>query len=467
MVWSASDRGTIEVFAVGDYASVKPFKSVSRLNVDLKANGPVYAIARSERELWAASANSGRFDLETERGTLAVRFGLNQTGPAVAPIQVSGRVLVLSFMDPSTMGTALWAIDPETGSIAWRTILGARWMTAPRWTGEGDAARLVSLGLDGRPVEIGRKQIDAGDSIDLRIPRSGEFSFPAQRFTPLEVEGRSILVPEGETRSIWMLDKKEGKAEAWRKVDLPSSLAAPPLAWGGGLLVPATDARIYVIEPESSRSILEPFVPVFDRERTATWLEPAPADAGNVIIADSEGRVRRLARRGPRLVAEAEVTLDRKSASNPSATSQTVVMATDDRKVRALASRDLSPIGSWPVKGLVTRIARPVASHFFVTDSSGGVLALAADGRRKWSIELGAAIVGDPLVLGGSAWILTSDGVLHGRDLETGNPRSRTELHVMPSGGPLPSTTEDEMLIPVGRGTIQPLTIPKKAEGTP
>jgi len=467
MAWSASDRGTIEAFAVGDYAGVKPFKPVGRLDGDIKSNGPVYALARTERELWAASANSGRFDLETERGTLSIRYGFNQTGPAVGPIQVAGKLLVLSFQDPLTMGTSIKAVDPETGATPWRTVVGARWLTRPRWLGEGENARLTTMGLDGRAVEVSRKQIDEGQLIGLQIPRSGEFSFPLETYSALEVSGHSLLIPRGESRFIWLHEKKEGKAATWRKVDLPSPLAAPPIAWGGGLLVPAADSRIYVIDPNTSRSILEPFVPVFDRERSAPWLAPAMADAENLVVADEEGRVRRLVPRGLRMLAEAEVTLDRKLVANPVTSTQTVVVATADRKVRALAARDLSPIGTWPVSGLITRIAPPSGGHFFIADSSGGVLALAADGRKRWSIELGAGVVGDPLVVERSVWFLTSDGALHARELETGKSLSRIELHILPSDGPFPSTTGDEMIIPVGRGTLQTLAIPRKTEQSP
>ena len=37
----------------------------------------------------------------------------------------------MTFQDQETGGVALWGIDPETGAIAWKTIVGAPWPTMP------------------------------------------------------------------------------------------------------------------------------------------------------------------------------------------------------------------------------------------------------------------------------------------------------------------------------------------------
>jgi outer membrane protein assembly factor BamB len=467
IVWSASDRGVIEAFAAGDYGGVKPFKPVGRLDGDFPENGPVYAVARSDRELWVSSSHSGRYDLEAERGRLGVRFGLGRTGAAVGAIQPSGRLLVMSFRDPLTSGTAAWAVDPDTGATPWRTIVGAPWLTPPRRAGDGDDPILSTIGMNGRPVTIARSLLDSGGILGLPIPGSGEFSLPLERYTPLDVGGRTVLAPPVGSRFIWARRTREDGASSWRKVDLPSPIAATPLAWGGGLLVPAADSRIYVVDPDSSRSILEPFVPVYDRDRQAGWIAPAAADPENLIVADTEGRLRRLALRGARLVAEAETTLGQKPVADPVASPQTVIIATADQKVRALAARDLSPVGSWPCKGPISRLPRLTGGRFFIPDQSGGLLALGADGSRRWAIELGAGIVGDPLVIGRSVWFLTSDGTLHGRDLETGEPRSRIELHVLPAAGPMASATADEVIIPVARGTLQTFRCPTPEDRKP
>ena len=74
-----------------------PFRSVARLAADAVASGPAFALARSDRELWVASGHAGRFELDAERGKIETKVPLAQPGPALAPIQSSGRLVVMTF----------------------------------------------------------------------------------------------------------------------------------------------------------------------------------------------------------------------------------------------------------------------------------------------------------------------------------------------------------------------------------
>ena len=48
-----------------------------------------------------------------------------------------------------------------------------------------------------------------------------------------------------------------------------------------------------------------------------------------------------------RLVGEAEAILEQRIIADPASTGNAVIVVTADRRVRALAARDLSPVGSW------------------------------------------------------------------------------------------------------------------------
>ena len=139
--------------------------------------------------------------------------------------------------------------------------------------------------------------------------------------------------------------------------------ASNPLVWEGAVLVPGIDARAYLIDPVTARSRAEPFVPKFDRDRQGAWLAPALLDRDNIVLADEVGRVARIALKTtpvPRLSDEAETTLDQRIIADPASTGGAVIVATADGKVRALAARDLSPVGSWP-------LAAPLASQPYQT----------------------------------------------------------------------------------------------------
>ena len=128
IVWAIGDLAAFEAFAVGDYTTKTPFRSVAKLTPDARASGPAYALARSERELWAASGHSGKFLLDPEHGSIQASPMLTP-GPARAPIQAAGNVLVATFQDRGLGGTALLGIDPESAVVVWKTVVGSPWPT--------------------------------------------------------------------------------------------------------------------------------------------------------------------------------------------------------------------------------------------------------------------------------------------------------------------------------------------------
>ena len=129
LIWATGDKGGIEAYALGDYASKTPLHSLARLDPDAAASGPAFGLALSERELWLGAGRSGRYELDPERGQITRRTSLSQPGPAVAPLQATGRRVVLTFQNPETGGTALFGLDTASGSVAWQTVLGAAWPT--------------------------------------------------------------------------------------------------------------------------------------------------------------------------------------------------------------------------------------------------------------------------------------------------------------------------------------------------
>ena len=77
-------------------------------------------------------------------------------------------------------------------------------------------------------------------------------------------------------------------------MDLPSPLGARPIAWGPHVLVPGVDGRVYLIDPATGESAADPFVPPFDRDHPYRWASPVLVEGDAVVLADREGRIRRL-----------------------------------------------------------------------------------------------------------------------------------------------------------------------------
>ncbi len=466
VVWATGDKGGYEAFSVGDYASKAPFRTVARLAADSGASGPAYALARSDRDLWVGSGHSGLIELDAEHGKIAAKVSLAQPGPALAPIQTAGRLVVMTFQDQETSGVALWGIDSQTGVIAWKTIVAAPWSTPLAASAGSDD--LVLLGRDGREVRITPEQIAQGGFIAQAIPQPGDFALPPGLRLRLEAGGKPVSVIAPFQRSNVLLVQGPDTPGSWRPVGLPTAPAADPIAWGSGVLIPGLDSRAYLIDPLTGRSQAEPFVPKFDRDRQGTWFTPARLDKDTIVLADDVGRVIRLElKTSPiaRLVGEVDRVLDRRIIAAPASTGNAVIVATADRHVRSLAARDLSPIGSWALDAPLAGAPIAIGETCFVMDRSGGVMVFGRDGQRAWSTQLDSEAVGAPVVVDQFVWFLTRGGKLYVLALSNGQKREELELGALPGGGLLMAGKQE--LVPAGKGVIRPVAALPAGENRP
>ncbi|MGA2705799.1 MAG: PQQ-binding-like beta-propeller repeat protein [Isosphaeraceae bacterium] len=282
VIWATGDKGGVEAFALGDYASNAPLRSLARLNPAAAASGPAFGTALSERELWLGAGRSGRFVLDPERGEITSQSSRGQPGAALAPVQSAGRRVVLTFQYPHTGGVSLVGVDPVAGSVAWQTVLGAPWPTPLERTRGGDA--LKTLGQNGREAVLSLKQLQSGGFVEIPLPRAGEARVPSGKVLALEGDGREtlVIVPGNGAAAVWVEDAQA--PGHWRPLELPSTLAAAPLAWGRDLLIPGADGRAYLIDPLTAQSKAEPLVPVYNRERRGRWRAPVQLNAMTVVL---------------------------------------------------------------------------------------------------------------------------------------------------------------------------------------
>ena len=248
-------------------------------------------------------------------------------------------MIVATFQDRELGGTALLGDRSRVGRR--RLEDGRRLGLADALGASADSAGLSTLGRDGREVTISPEQAAAAGFVVLPVPRPGAFALPAGLRLRLERDGKplSVLVPRPYSKSLWVQDAS--RPGGWRELALPAAVAADPLVWQDGVLVPGADARVYLIDPLTGRSVAEPFVPQFDRDHQGTWLAPAVLDPRH----GHPGR-----RRGPGPPARAEDHARpapgrprprRPSTAGSSPTRRppgaAVLVATADGRVRSLA----------------------------------------------------------------------------------------------------------------------------------
>jgi outer membrane protein assembly factor BamB len=458
IVWATEDRGGLTAYSVGPYDAKVPLRVVASLAPDAESSGPAFARARTEREVWVSSGRTARRDLDAERGKMLTSWTFVTAGPALAPIQTAAGLAVLTHQATDGRGVALWGLNPGDGKVVWRTTLGAPWVSPPSSAETGGA--LTTIGRDGTPLTLTPDRLANGGFVESVIPEAGTIDIAPTDLPRFEINGLSIVLPSDHADYILVRESDQ----AARRVELPAPLAARPLVLDDALLIPATDGRMYLIDPGTGGAKADPYVPPFDRAKPTVWLSPVRIEGDAIAAADASGRIRRLALRRdprPRLVATGEeADLAESITTDPASTGMALIVATQDGKIRALSGRDFSPLGAWPLEA--PRAIGPVSvgSSVLVADRAGRQTCYGPEGTRLWSVSVPEGPpIGAPIARDGTYEFLTADGSLHRRSLADGSGLDRTPLDVLPVGAPMP--IGDLLMIRCAPGTLRPLVTEK------
>ncbi|WP_435016843.1 PQQ-binding-like beta-propeller repeat protein [Tundrisphaera sp. TA3] len=463
VIWSASDRNELVAYAIGLYDAKAPFSPIARIPPAADAAGPSFVVPRGDREVWVASGLSGRYELDPERGRLQAAWTLGAAGPALLAPRIYGRTAVLTQQDARAPGASIWGVDAATGSVLWRTVVGAAWPIAPVDSPTGDG--VSALGANGKAITLGADRLRAGGFVEQPLPRAGAPELPAEPSAWIEIGGATVIVPSpGADHLLVRADSPE-----FVRVDLPAPLGATPVAWGPHLLIPGRDGRAYLIDPSTGASAADPFVPPFDRSRPIRWLTPRPLDDDAMLLPDADGLLRRLVRESsprPRLVATAEVRLDNPPLGDLASTGAAILVAGRDGTIRSLAAHDLTTQGTWPLAS--SPILGPIAigGLGLVVDAANTAWAFAPDGRKLWSTRIeGDRVVGSPTIRHGWAWFLTRDGWARPASTADGTPGRPIPLELLPARGPMAAGAD--LVIPEGVGTFRCLPFPQPGASPP
>ena len=451
VIWSAGDRGALAAFAIGPYDEKNPFREIARISPDNGASAPAFTYTKSERDIWISSSRSGRFELDVQTQKLNAVWTLAAAGPASAAPQAAGNLLVLTHQNVEGPGTALWAVEPKSGKLVWRTILGSGWR-APL-TFDVAAGPVSTFGIDGRPISLSKEELGRGGFTYSSIPGPGVFRLPIDPLARLDGKGWTVIVPAIKSKRVFV---RSGEGPFIDR-QLPAPIGARPMAFQGGLLLPGDDGRVYLIDPETGESRAEPFIPPFDRTRPTLWRAPVAIGADAFGLVDEAGHIRKIAIVSdprPRLVAAIEEKLSKDIVADPAATKDALVVLTDDGLVRSLSTRDFSSVGSWPLKSPLGIPLQSLSERICVVDTLGNFLMIGADGQRLWEQQIkDATLAGPPCLSGETLWCLTRGGEMVSLAVGDGATLDRVRLESGLRGGA--ASFGENLAVPTGAGTLQ------------
>lgn len=456
-VWSVTDRGSLTMFDVGA-GDKSPLVQVATTPPDASPSGPSFARSPKSGQLWLSSHRVGRFDYMADNSTIAPVWVNERGGTALAPIQMAGKLGVFTQRYVDKPGVAVSGMNLDDKKVVWQTVLGTSWPLEPMPQPGGEGLSVLSA--DGKMMAVAKDAVEKGGFVTMPLPLTGYFYVPATPIRRLDANGLTVLITAPDADHIYVRESA-GTAD-FRRVDLPAPLGAAPLFWGDSLFAPGLDGRVYLVDAKTGMAKAEPYVPPFERAKPTKWKNPVKLGEDAVILADESGRVRRLAKvTEPRLklaVVGEVVDLKSRIVADPATTAEAVIVATVDGKVRALAARDLSPLGAWTLDA--PRSLGPVGlgGNAVVIDAAGNVLAFGPDGQKLWTVGLKSAPpLGPPLLKDDALWFLSRDGALERRSILDGSFLDRVDLGVMPTSGM--NTDGPDMLVPAAPGTYRTLQV--------
>lgn len=272
--------------------------------------------AVSGRDIWVADGQLTRFAMQASRSALLPQDVVLRNLTTRLPLICSGKTLYHSFIRlPSNAARyAALSTEPANGAtnkvkLSWEIELADSFVAEPRvietqnktvvWVEtklgkrwEIDGASFFEQISGPTDRDTGRENdsdVFVQDDLNLKTPvaRLPEGAFGTQNLGGIVAltDGFEIWFPETNDtgpdqscRTLYLYDPTAPTNNRFRSLILPAGLAAKPIRWQNGLLVPLQDGRLFLLEPRSGKSVAEPFMLLPSHQTEFSWSDPVLLD---------------------------------------------------------------------------------------------------------------------------------------------------------------------------------------------
>lgn len=406
--------------AVFDYlpAEEEPLKKLGETAVAAGEPLARYGLVHAGK-LWVADDGLRKFDFVAAGGTLKEAWA-GFAGDAVDALPQAADDTIFCVRRAGGEGAIATALKASSGEPLWETQL---------------AEPLVSLAVAAD-----------GQSVMAVSASGGETKIELASF-----EGRSVIqsVPAAPQRLV------QG-----------ASLAAPPIAWGGGMLCVTASGSVQLLESQSGAPLAEPFQLSI---KPGTRLANCSAVAGGkyeqgIVISDGQTGLYHLRLEKepqPHLVQVAKTSLKAPIISPAEALADDVFVVDKSGALHVLSLPDLKAARSSKLNchAILFGPARVGKVMLLATDRDE--LVCYETGKELWKLALpDGHLAGRPLVVGSDLILATKSGKLLRIAADSGREIARADLRQTLSGSP--ALLAGAALIPTAAGRILKVSLPEK-----
>jgi outer membrane protein assembly factor BamB len=450
LMFAATDLETVYVYSGGppekaDGFTPVPVKTAGGGTMPPGTRPQAYPMYYSERDLLVAGSMVRHFSYEAEKPVLGPsKDGEQLPGAASQPIQrypaTGGRVdsLYVGRRIPGSSGIAITGLDSKNLSVKWEASLGTGVLAIQ--PADASKSTWIVLTRSGLVYSVPAATLAAGGVIDKPIGRieiEGELSDKAE---PLVFpDGSSIYTPSGTPNRLFF---RASSADAQvRPVDLLAPLRTPVVLFEDGMLVPATDGRIYWISPATGKSLADPFQPPIVAEKPTEWRGVALTSKKTIVAIDSLGNFYQVVPQkgaSPNL-AERGGNKFPKPIRSGIAVSGDLIGCVDDANVFHIWDGEaLSAVSEIKLSSPASLGPVAAGGHLFVAAGDDELVCVNPQGKEIWRHPLkGQNVVGRPLVKGDTVYIVMSNGLVRALRLTDGGELWTLDSEKSLSGGPI------------------------------
>jgi outer membrane protein assembly factor BamB len=204
--------------------------------------------------------------------------------------------------------------------------------------------------------------------------------------------------------------------------------------------------QVFVLDPLTGRSLIQPFQPRLERGAEFNWSTPLVLNEREVLLADGQSKLYRLSvidKPEPYLAAVAEAALTGPVTAPLAVAGQTAYAVNGAGELTAFAlgegpAKTLSPGGSWPLASGAAWGPYNAGPQVLVATTTGQLMCLNDKQELVWQVELKqGALSGTPLVAGDGILVSTRSGRLCRLAIASGEELAVLDLGEPVAAGPV------------------------------
>lgn len=448
LMFVATDLETVYVYSGGDPAKAEgfapvPVKTAGGGTIPPGTRPQAYSLYYSEKYLLVVGSMVRLYMYAAEQQALTPTTE-KLLGAASQPIQrfpaTGGRVdtLYVARRVPGSSGIVFTALDATSLDARWEVLLGTGVLAIQ--PADASKSAWVVLTRSGHVFSVTSAALAAGGVLDKpvgRIQIEGELSDKAE---PLVLpDGSSVYTPTGSPNRLFV--RGAAPDAPVRPLDLLAPLQTPVVLFEDGILVPATDGRIYWMSAATGKPLADPFQPPLISDQPSQWRGVALTSKKTIIAVDSRGNLYQVDPQKDPIpnLAERSRTKFAKPIRSGIAVTGNIVGCVDEANVLHIWDAEaLAPISEIKLSGPASLGPVAAGDHLFVAAGDDELVCVNPQGQEIWRHPLkGEKVVGRPLVKGAAVHIVMSSGLVRALRLTDGGELWTLDTEKPLSGGPI------------------------------